>query len=257
MNLTWLTFTENRVNEVYWMEFFSGRFENAKFNFFKKRYEMDFVYKVGAALFFAAFTGLMAQVRIYLPFTPVPITGQVFPALLAGFVLGKWYGGLSQLLFALLGGLGIPWGAPSAGAGAFTMGGFAWLVGPTGGYIAGFIAAAFVIGYLTDSYVGARKLIPQLAIMLSGVVLIYFLGSTWFFLGSTWFYIYAKGSPALQNWVLTTLGASSFGLRETFYAAVLPFIPGDLIKAVGAALLGTSLLPKRPFAREKDANVSA
>jgi biotin transport system substrate-specific component len=220
-------------------------FKEARFNFFKTRYEMDFVYKLSAALIFAALTGLMAQVRIYLPFTPVPITGQVFPALLAGFVLGKWYGGLSQLLYAGLGGLGIAWFAPKVGKAAFTSGGVEVLIGPTGGYIAGFIVAAFFIGYLTDNYVRARRLVPQLAIMLGGVAIIYAMGAIQF-------YNFAKSSPALQSWIMSSLGATTFGFRETLAAAVLPFIPGDILKAVGAAVLGTALLPKKPYAQEKD-----
>jgi biotin transport system substrate-specific component len=221
-------------------------FKEARFNFFKTRYEMDFAYKLGAALIFAALTGLMAQVRIYLPFTPVPITGQVFPALLAGFVLGKWYGGLSQLLYAGLGGLGIAWFAPKDGNAAFSSGGVEVLMGPTGGYITGFIVAAFLIGYLTDTYVRARQLVPQLVIMLGGVTIIYAMGAIQF-------YNFAKSNPPLQSWVMNSLGTTTFGFRETLAAAVLPFIPGDILKAVGAAALGTALLPKKPYAQEKDA----
>jgi biotin transport system substrate-specific component len=228
------------------MELTVEGFKRTRYNFFKTRYEMDFVYKVGAAFLLAAFTGLMAQARIYLPFTPVPITGQVFPALLAGFVLGKWYGGLSQLLYAVIGGLGLPWFAPKAGAAAFTSGGVNVLLGPTGGYIAGFVLAAFFIGHLTDTYLWSRRMVPQLAIMISGVVLIYAMGATQF-------YYFAKSTPALQKWVMTSLGSSTFGFKETMAAAVLPFIPGDVLKAIGAAILGSALLPKKPFADELDA----
>lgn len=228
------------------MELTIDGFKEARYNFFRTRYEMDFVYKVGAAFVFAALTGLMAQVRFYLPFTPVPITGQVFPALLAGFVLGKWYGGLSQMLYAVIGGLGLAWFAPKTGAGAFTSGGVEVLLGPTGGYIAGFVIAAFLIGHLTDSYLWARRPLPQLLIMLSGVLVIYAMGATQF-------YYVAKASPALQKWVMGSLGTQTFGFREVMAAAVLPFIPGDILKAVGAAALGTTLLPKKPFAEERDA----
>lgn len=221
-------------------------FKEARFNLFKTRYEMDVEYKVGATLLLAAFTGIMAQMRFYLPFTPVPITGQVFPALLAGFLLGKYYGGLSQFLYAALGGLGLNWFAPKAGNAAFTSGGMEVLIGPTGGYIIGFIVASFLIGHLTDTYVGARKIKAQLAIMLAGVAIIYAIGAIQF-------YNFANTSPALQNWVMSSLGTDTFGLRETLSAAVLPFIPGDILKAVAAAALGTAILPKKPFAEEKDA----
>ena len=221
-------------------------FKEARYNFFKTRYEMDVVYKIGAAFLLAALTGIMAQMRFYLPFTPVPITGQVFPALLAGFVLGKYYGGLSQFLYAALGGLGLTWFAPKAGQAAFTSGGMNVLLGPTGGYIAGFIAASFLIGHLTDTYVGARKIKAQLVIMLAGVAVIYTIGAIQF-------YNFAKTNPPLQNWVMSSLGTNTFGLHETLSAAVLPFIPGDIVKAVAAAAFGTAILPKKPFAEEKDA----
>jgi biotin transport system substrate-specific component len=240
-----LTFGGHQVNEENQMEITLSEFKRARYNFFKTRYEMDFVYKVGAAFILAGFTGLMAQTRIYLPFTPVPITGQVFPALLAGFVLGKWYGGMSQLFYAMLGGLGIPWFAPKAGESIFTSGGVNVLIGPTGGYIAGFIVAAFMIGQLTDSYIKSRGFKNQLFIMLGGVAIIYTLGALQF-------YYFATNSPALQDWIMMSLGSTTFGFKETVFAAVLPFIPGDILKAVGAALLGTALLPKESFAREKD-----
>jgi len=59
--------------------------------------------KVALAFAFACFTGILAQLRFYLPYTPVPVTGQVFAVLLSGVILGKWYGGMSQGLYAGLG----------------------------------------------------------------------------------------------------------------------------------------------------------
>ncbi len=208
-----------------------ARFRHTRYTAFKTRYEMGFIYKILAVFLFAGFTGLMAQLRIYLPFTPVPVTGQVLPALLAGFVLGKWYGGFSQLTYALLGGLGIQWGAPKEGMASFTSGGPEWLFGATGGYVLGFIAAAFMIGYFTDNYVRTRTLIPQFIIMLTGVAIIYFIGATWLYY---------------------SLGAS-MSLEKLMAIAVLPFIPADIAKAAAAAVLGSALLPKEPFAHEKDA----
>lgn len=208
-------------------------YKHARYTVFKTRYEMSFIYKIVAVFLFAAFTGIMAQMRVYLPFTPVPVTGQVLPALLAGFVLGKWYGGFSQLSYALLGGLGIPWGAPKEGMNAFTSGGAEWLFGATGGYVLGFIMAAFFIGYFTDSYVKSRTLMPQFIIMLIGVAVIYLIGAVWLYY---------------------SLGAS-MSLEKLMAIAVLPFIPADLAKAAAAALLGSAALPKEPFAREKDSTI--
>ena len=97
----------------------------------------------------AAFTGLMAQVRFPLPFTPVPVTGQVFAVLLAGVLLGRCYGGLSQLIYVALGAAGVPW--------------FSGL-------------AAELIGAVSERNVAMRGLWPQLGLMLLGVAVIYACG---------------------------------------------------------------------------------
>lgn len=89
--------------------------------------------------FFVAATFLGAQVRIPLPFTPVPITLQTFFVVLSGAYLGKKSGGISQLIYLLLGGIGFP---------IFTKTGA--LLGPTGGYIVGFTLAAWISGYLRE-----------------------------------------------------------------------------------------------------------
>src|SRR3972149_3349650 len=85
------------------------KYEYAKHSFFKWRYESGFANKIILALGFACLTGLLAQLRFYLPYTPVPVTGQVFAVLLSGVILGKWYGGLDQGVYAGIGVVGIPW----------------------------------------------------------------------------------------------------------------------------------------------------
>ena len=166
------------------------------------------------SLLFAGFTGLCAQLRFYLPFTPVPVTGQVFAVLMCGLFLGKKYGPLSQVFYLIFGVAGIPW---------FVVG----PIGPTGGYIVGFIVAPFIIGELFErarlghsgkheggvSYTKTNA-IPYtkvLVIMLTGVALIYVLG-------------------LIQFSIYTQTGL----IRSIRYA-VLPFIPFDVVKAVLAA----------------------
>jgi len=166
------------------------------------------------SLLFAGFTGLCAQLRFYLPFTPVPVTGQVFAVLMCGLFLGKKYGPLSQVFYLIFGVAGIPW---------FVVG----PIGPTGGYIVGFIVAPFIIGELFErarlghsgkheggvSYTKTNA-IPYtkvLVIMLTGVALIYVLG-------------------LIQFSIYTQTGL----IRSIRYA-VLPFIPFDAVKAVLAA----------------------
>jgi len=82
------------------------------------------LYRILLSLTFTGITGLCAQIRFYLPFTPVPVTGQVFAVLLSGAILGKEYGTLSQLLYVFAGIAGIPW---------FVVG----PIGPTAGYLVG------------------------------------------------------------------------------------------------------------------------
>ncbi len=207
---------------------FEDAYRNAMLNIFKRRYEANFAVKFILVLAMAAFTGVAAQFRIYLPFTPVPITGQVLPALMGGMLLGRWYGGLSQFLYAAIGAAGIPWFAPSPNMPIFSKGGFAVLTGVTGGYIVGFIVAAFIIGWFTDTFVKARPPVFQLPLMLFGVVVIYTLGAIQF--------SYVTGND----------------LTQTLVKAVLPFIPGDIFKALLAVAIGTAVLPKLPYANELD-----
>jgi len=88
---------------------------------------------------FALLTVIGAKIRVPLPFTPVPGTLQTIPVLLAGILLGARAGASSQILYLSLGMAGIPVFA-LAGAGP------AYLLGPTGGFLPGFVAAAFVTG---------------------------------------------------------------------------------------------------------------
>jgi biotin transport system substrate-specific component len=83
---------------------------------------------------FAILTGVAALIRIPLPFTPVPITLQTGVVLASGIVLGR-DGLYSQLVYLVLGGIGLPMFAGS-------LPGFPALFGPTGGYLLGFVGAA-------------------------------------------------------------------------------------------------------------------
>jgi len=96
----------------------------------------DALLVVAGSLFVAA----LAQVSLPLPFTPVPITGQTFAVLLVGAVLGARRGAASLVLYLLEGSLGLPVFANGTN-------GLARLLGPTGGYLIGFVAAAWIVGY--------------------------------------------------------------------------------------------------------------
>src|ERR671923_256528 len=89
----------------------------------------------------ALFVAALAQVKVPLPFTPVPLTGQTFGVLLAGAVLGSKRGAASMALYIALGAFGLPVLAGGAS-------GLAYLSGATVGYLIGFVLAAYVTGLL-------------------------------------------------------------------------------------------------------------
>lgn len=205
------------------MEITINNYKHTRLNFYRWRCETAFVYKLALALAFAAFTGISAQLRLYLPFTPVPITGQVFAVLLCAVVLGRWYGGLSQVIYTAIGLAWIPWFAPKTGEAAFTSGGWSIIYGATGGYIIGFIFAAFVVGWLTDTYVKARELRTLMPIFLLGIGIIYTCGAAW---------------------LAFVMG---LGIKKALVLGVLPFIVIDIIKAISSSFIASAVLPKEQY----------
>lgn len=208
------------------------KYKELRYNFFRQKYESGFAYTFVLALFFAALIGIGAQVKIYLPFTPVPITGQVFFVLLTGLMLGR-HAGLSLGLYVGLGAAGMPWFAPKAGGAVFSNGGLSVLTGATGGYLIGFVIAAGVIGWFVERFVRARTIPFQFCLLLFGVTVIYALG--------------ALHLSLLFGW----------GFQETMLKGVLPFIPGDIIKALGVLALGAAFLPKESYNGEADVQRSS
>ena len=122
------------------------RINQAKYDVFRWRFELSIPKKLALALGIAGLTGLVAQFRFYIPWSPVPITGQTFAVLLAGVLLGKWWGGASLAIYAGIGAAGVPWFAPQTGMPIFSNGGIDVLRGASGGYIIGFIFAALFLG---------------------------------------------------------------------------------------------------------------
>jgi len=204
----------------------AARINQTRYEVFRRRYELSIPKKMVLSLGMAALIGLAAQVRVPLPWSPVPITGQTFAVLLAGVLMGTWWGGVSMALYAGLGIAGVPW---FTGWG----GGLSYLAGPTGGYIIGFIFAALFLGYVTDRYVRARRFASMLAIMLfANFVLIYVPGLLQLGLWMN----FVKGTPATFSSLLM-MGA-------------IPFIAGDVIKAVLAAGIASAITPKVAYIRE-------
>jgi biotin transport system substrate-specific component len=199
------------------------RWKLARYQVFRWRYELSVVQKLGLAVGMAVLTGLLAQVRVPLPWTPVPITGQTFAVLLAGVMLGRWWGGISQTIYVAVGIAGVPW---------FTgwQGGLGHLAGPTGGYLIGFILAALLIGHLTDKSVKVRHFPALLALMVTANFIL----------------IYVPGLLQLGLW-LNAAGGKHVGIYQLLNMGLIPFIIGDLIKVTLVSTLAWGVTPKRRF----------
>ncbi len=166
------------------------------------------------ALLGSAFVAVSAQ--IYVPLEPVPITGQTFAVLVVGMAFGWRLGAATLLLYMAEGAVYIPVFAKlSAGP--------AVIVGPTGGYIVGFVVAAAVVGYLAQRGWDRNVGLTALA-MLIGNLAIYLPGVPWlaaFYAGPGMEYIAATGAE-------TAFGAA-------LAAGAAPFLVGDALKLALAA----------------------
>jgi biotin transport system substrate-specific component len=162
----------------------------------------DLLWVVG----FSLFTAAVAQIRITLPFTPVPLTGQTFAVLLCGAVLGSRRGFASQALYLAEGAAGLPVFAGGAGS-------VAHLLGPTGGYLWSYPLAAGLIGWLVERGAGRTVSRLLLALCASDVVILA--------CGALWLHFY--------------YGVS---YRQGSLLGFYPFLIGDMLKIV---LVGVSL----------------
>ena len=203
----------------------AARITRTKYDVFRWRYELTIPKKLTLALGVACLTGLLAQVRFMVPWSPVPITAQTFAVLLAAVLLGRWWGGVSMAIFAGLGFAGVPW-----------FSGLASGFGATGGYIIGFMFAALFLGYFTDKYIRSRSFLSMLGLMLfANFVLIYIPGLIWLGL---WLNM-VPGTPAASFSALLGMG-------------LVPFIAGDVTKAVLAAAIARGVTPKQAYNGEVD-----
>jgi biotin transport system substrate-specific component len=161
---------------------------------------------------FAALTAAGTFIAIPLPFSPVPVTLQNLFAVLAGLCLGPFLGSLSVALYLAAGALGAPVFAGASG-------GIARLLGPTGGYLLGYLFAAFVAGLIvgqprTDKHSPPWRLI--LAAVLGLLV------------------VYVPGMLRLKQLM-------GFGWVQALAGGLLPFLPGDAAKVVVAGLIAPRL----------------
>ncbi len=150
---------------------------------------------------------ISAQFSFNLPFSPVPVTGQTLVVLLIGSLLGKNRGAAAVGLYLLQGAVGLPVFAGGKS-------GFITLVGPTGGYLIGFIAAAYIVGILAE-------LRYDKSLVYTGFSL---------FVGSLVIYIFGL------FWLVQFVGESS-----ALQLGLFPFLAGDFVKILsGVIVLGGS-----------------
>lgn len=152
---------------------------------------------------FSALTSAGAYISI--PMIPVPATFQTFFVVISGMLLGAQNGALSQIIYLLVGILGVPVFANFSG-------GLGVVFGPTGGYLLGFIAASYLIGTLNASF-KPKGILNYFLIMFTGMLLIYILG------------------------VIQLMLVTGMNFVKSIILGVLPFIPGDILKVITAAFV--------------------
>ena len=161
---------------------------------------VDAALVVGGSLLMAA----CAHISIPLWFTPVPITLQTFGVLFLALTLGGWRASAALVLYLVEGASGLPVFSPHG------PGGVAQLFGPTGGYLMSYPVAALVAGLIAEKFFHRSRL----AAFCLGAVACSFL-------------VFASGG-------LWLAAVTHRPLSTIFTVAVLPFIPGDVLKSIAA-----------------------
>jgi len=181
---------------------------------------LDWTRSFGLVIVFSLFIAACAQFVI--PLGDVPITGQSFAVLLTGALLGSRLGAAAVIAYLIEGAVGLPF---FAGGGS----GIVRFMGPTGGYLIAFPAAAFVTGAFAE-FGWDKRYHTAVVAMAIGSLVILMTGWAW--------YTIITNTPA----------------DVSFKLAVLRFIPGDIIKiALGAAVLPTGwALLKRKASGDSD-----
>lgn len=156
---------------------------------------------------FAALTAVGAFISI--PLQPIPITLQTLFTLLAGMILGSTLGATSQIIYVLLGIIGLPvFAGFKAGIGI--------LFGPTGGFLFGFIISAYVIGKIIEVK-KEKNIFYYLLAGLIGTLIIYIAG--------------------IAQLSLVT----GIGVKKAIAVGMFPFLPGDILKIIAASFIASKL----------------
>ncbi|MDE7252612.1 MAG: biotin transporter BioY [Acetatifactor sp.] len=151
---------------------------------------------------------VIAPFSLNIPISPVPISLGTMAIYFVITVLGMWRGTISVLLYILLGLVGLP---------VFTnfSGGAGKVLGPTGGYIVGYVFLALIFGFFTEHWKG--KIVMNVIGGVLGTTVMYFFGTLW----------------------LAYLNHMSF--MAALWAGVIPYIPGDIVKLAVSMGIGTQL----------------
>lgn len=175
---------------------------------------------------FAALTAVLSQIALPLPFTPVPINLATLAVLMAGGLLGYGYGALSMAVYVFMAFCGLPVLTGFSGGPAI-------VAGPTGGYILGYIAVAFISGLSVIAASSSKRStnaksaprsrrilsVRDLLFMAAGIICCYTMGTLWF------------------------MHLTHTGLFASLMSCVVPFLPGDILKILASAVLIRSLRP--------------
>lgn len=163
---------------------------------------------------FTALTAIGAFIKI--PIQPAPITLQFLFTALSGVILGSKLGALSQLIYVVLGLIGIPiFTKPSS---------FSYIFEPTFGYLIGFIIGAFVIGKISETT--KRPTFKRLFIAcISGIIV-----------------IYAVGVPYLYI-ILKYVTNTPVSIFTSLKIGFIIFLPGDIIKSILTSIIGFKVIP--------------
>lgn len=164
-----------------------------------------YLQKLILCAFFSALTVTGAYITIPLPFSPVPLTLQSFFVLMSGAILGPVFGALSQILYILLGIMGLPVFA------GFASGPFV-LIGPTGGYLLGFVISSFLVG-LVCKFSNKKNMLFYLIVFIFGTMVIYIFG------------------------IIGLMFFMHINFTRAFFVGVLPFVVGDFFKITAASFL--------------------
>ncbi|WP_129595699.1 biotin transporter BioY [Anaerophilus nitritogenes] len=155
---------------------------------------------------FTAITAVMSQIAIPIPFSPIPFAPQIFAIYLSGIILGKKLGCLSQIIYVVLGGMGLPiFSNFSAGMQS--------ILGPTGGFIMSFPIIAYIIGYAFENNksVWMKSIILSLALIVS----------------------YSMGIIQMSLVIKMSIPKAT--------VLMLPYVPFDIVKIILAYVIGTKV----------------